>query len=97
VTRDDRIAAALRPVFAAEAAPLAASLAEAAGAARADEVADGAHRLLGMAASVHETAVADAARALERAADGGAPPGELRERAAAVTAAVAAALAGSGS
>lgn len=68
MTRDDAIAAALRPVFAAEAAALARELEEAAAAGRDQRVRALAHRLVGMAGTVHEHCLVAAAHRLEQAA-----------------------------
>jgi CheY-like chemotaxis protein/HPt (histidine-containing phosphotransfer) domain-containing protein len=66
VTRDDEIAAALRPTFAREAGPIAAQLEDASRGGRRDELHSLAHRLVGSAATVREVALVDAARTLER-------------------------------
>jgi len=68
VRRDEEIVAALRPVFAREAAALARELEEAAAAGRGERVGALAHRLVGMAGTVQEHRLAALARRLEQAA-----------------------------
>jgi CheY-like chemotaxis protein len=78
VSRDDEIAAALRPTFACEARRIAESLGDAWRAGRRDEVRALAHRLVGTAGTAHETALVDASRALERlAADASVPDDDV--------------------
>lgn len=88
MSRDDEIAAALRPTFAREAVVIADKLEEASRDGRRDDVRRLAHRLVGSAGTVRELALVDASRELELLADNTAAADE--NVATAVTAIVAA-------
>jgi len=88
-SRDGHIAAALRPMFAHEAAAIAESLEAAARGGRRDEVRSLAHRLAGSAGTVREPALVDASRELELlAAASTAPDEEVAARASSLATAV---------
>jgi CheY-like chemotaxis protein/HPt (histidine-containing phosphotransfer) domain-containing protein len=89
VSRDEEIAAALRPTFAREARGIAERLDEASRAGSREELRALAHRLVGSAGTVHETAIVDASRELELlAADQSVPDEAVVVRARVVSAAV---------
>jgi len=89
VSRDEEIAAALRPTFAREARRIAERIEEASRAGRRDELVALAHRLVGSAGTVQETALVDVSRELERlAADDSVPDEAVAARARSVSAAV---------
>jgi CheY-like chemotaxis protein/HPt (histidine-containing phosphotransfer) domain-containing protein len=93
VSRDGEIARALRPTFAREAAALSTHLTEAFASGRRDDVRALAHRLVGTAGTVDETAVVVASRTLEAlAADQGAEEEDVRAAVDAVVGAVLAAV-----
>jgi CheY-like chemotaxis protein len=93
VSRDDEIAAALRPTFAREATVIAARIEDASRAGRRDEVRALAHRLVGTAGTVRDDALVAASRELEDLArNEDADDSIVRSRALAVVAAVRAAV-----
>lgn len=68
MSRDDEIAAALRPTFTREAAAIVLGIEEAAAAGRREDVQALAHRLIGTAGTVREAGIVIAARELEQVA-----------------------------
>jgi CheY-like chemotaxis protein len=89
VTRDEEIAAALRPTFAREARMLAEQIEQAAETGRREELRQLAHRLVGSAGTVREKAIVEASRELELlAADASVHERVVVERAREVRAAV---------
>ena len=94
MSRDDDIAAALRPTFAREGAVLATQIEEAAATGRRGDVGVLAHRLVGTAGTVHERDLVTASRRLEQVAlDDGADETALRAQARDVVAALRASVA----
>ncbi len=89
MSRDDEIAAALRPTFAREATVLAERIEEASEAGRRDDLRRLAHRLIGSAGTVRENGLVAASRELEQvAADETVDDAALAARAGALAAAV---------